>query len=216
MHTFIVKKTDLQTPEAAQVPQLLNGMAAEWHGIDCLNWPDFPYRPKVAVRMAHNGEALFLHYRVEEQTVAAVAEGDNGRVWEDSCCEFFCQPANDDYYYNLECNCVGTVLLAAGKEREGRERAPQEVLAEIGRWSSLGRKPFAEKAAPHQWELCLTVPVRCFFKHDLSSLGGQAIRANFYKCGDRLQQPHFLSFYPISLPKPDFHRPDFFGLLTFE
>ena len=216
METFVVRKTNRPTPAAVQVSQVLDEMGVEWHEIGCVNWKDFPYRPGVAVRMGHNGEALMLHYQVEEQTVAAVAESDNGRVWEDSCCEFFSQPANDQYYYNLECNCAGTVLLAAGKEREGRERAPEEVLALIDRWSSLGREPFAEKTAPRQWELCLTVPVRCFFKHGLHSLAGQTIRANFYKCGDRLQQPHFLSLFPISLPKPDFHRPDFFGLLTFE
>ncbi|MDY3247127.1 MAG: carbohydrate-binding family 9-like protein, partial [Prevotella sp.] len=30
------------------------------------------------------------------------------------------------------------------------------------------------------------------------------------------QQPHFLSWAPIQLPAPDFHRPDFFGQLLFE
>ena len=37
------------------------------------------------------------------------------------------------------------------------------------------------------------------------------MKGNVYKCGDMLPHPHFLSFFPIHLPKPDFHRPDFFG-----
>ena len=49
-----------------------------------------------------------------------------------------------------------------------------------------------------------------------SSLDGQTIKANFYKCGDELQTPHFLSWNPINIEKPDFHRPDFFGSLEFE
>jgi hypothetical protein len=42
----------------------------------------------------------------------------------------------------------------------------------------------------------------------------ETIRANFYKCGDLTAHPHFLSWNPIDLPKPDFHRPEFFGTLT--
>jgi hypothetical protein len=34
---------------------------------------------------------------------------------------------------------------------------------------------------------------------------------NLYKCGDKCDTPHFLSWSPIGLPQPDFHCPDFFG-----
>jgi len=47
-------------------------------------------------------------------------------------------------------------------------------------------------------------------------LNGKTMRANFYKCGDKLQTPHFLSWAPIDLPKPKFHCPEFFGELVFE
>ena len=42
------------------------------------------------------------------------------------------------------------------------------------------------------------------------------MKGNFYKCGDHLSVPHFLSFAPIGVPKPDFHRPEFFCTLEFE
>ena len=45
---------------------------------------------------------------------------------------------------------------------------------------------------------------------------GLKVKGNVYKCGDMLPHPHFLSFFPIDLPKPDFHRPDFFGSVEFE
>jgi hypothetical protein len=41
------------------------------------------------------------------------------------------------------------------------------------------------------------------------------MRANFYKCGDKTKRAHFLSWNPIDIAKPDFHRPDFFGEITF-
>jgi hypothetical protein len=62
----------------------------------------------------------------------------------------------------------------------------------------------------------LSIPYSTFFLHDIKTLEGQTIRANFYKCGDKLQSPHYLSWNPISLPKPNFHCPDFFGILHFE
>jgi hypothetical protein len=45
---------------------------------------------------------------------------------------------------------------------------------------------------------------------------GATLRANFYKCGDELQVPHFLSWNPIGVETPDFHRPEFFGKLVLE
>jgi hypothetical protein len=40
--------------------------------------------------------------------------------------------------------------------------------------------------------------------------------ANFYKCGDELPTPHFLSWNPIEWKEPSFHRPEQFGKLIFE
>ena len=39
---------------------------------------------------------------------------------------------------------------------------------------------------------------------------------NLYKCGYNLSHPHFLSWRPIRTEKPYFHRPEFFGEVTFE
>jgi hypothetical protein len=47
-------------------------------------------------------------------------------------------------------------------------------------------------------------------------LKGKTCRANFYKCGDDLPEPHFLSWNNIIADKPDFHLPQYFGTLTFE
>lgn len=208
---------------ASKVPELLQDVSAmldaegvQFVTIDTNNWPtDFPYTPKVEFRIAHTGESIVLNYRVSEDSVRAVA-ADDGNVWEDSCCEFFSIPANDGLYYNIECNCAGQMLIGCGPERENRERAPQDVLDTVRRWSSIGREPFEEKDAPATWQLVLVVPVSAFYNHHISSVSGLTIRANFYKCGDKLRKVHFLSWNPIDVPSPDFHRPDFFGEVEFE
>ena len=108
------------------------------------------------------------------------------------------------------------ILVGAGAERNNREHAPREVMEKVSRWSSLGRTPFEERIGECTWEVALVIPYTVFFKHRITSLDGQTIKANFYKCGDELQTPHFLSWNPINIEKPDFHRPDFFGSLEFE
>ena len=146
----------------------------------------------------------------------AVAPHDDGNVWEDSCCELFLSPVADGTYYNMECNAAGTMLIGFGPKREGRERAPQEVLDKVDRWSSLGRTPFDNIEGEQTWQLCLAVPTEAYYHHHLESFAGLQVKGNVYKCGDKLPHPHFLSLYPIDLPKPDFHRPDFFGGVVFE
>ena len=176
---------------------------------------DFPYQPSVSVSIAQTGANLLLHYRVREEEVRAVAAADNGRVWEDSCCEFFCK-FDDTGYYNIECNAAGTLLMGWGPQREGRELAPSEVLATVSRQSSLGRTPFEAQPAPDVWELQLSIPVTAFWHHRLTTFRGLRLSANIYKCGDQLTRPHFLTLFPIPIDHPDFHRPDFFQEIILE
>ena len=201
---------------AADIPSVLDKAGAKSCPISSNNWKEkYPYAPKATFRLACTDNALLIHYHVEEDTVRATA-ADNGNVWEDSCCEFFSIPAGDGVYYNIECNCAGQMLIGAGAERKNRERASQQVLDTVKRWSTLGRGPFAEQDAPPVWELVMMIPASAFFKSSITGFAGRTIRANFYKCGDKLRKPHYLSWNPIELPRPNFHCPEFFGELEFE
>ncbi len=211
-----VKKIHEAPKCAADIPALLDSHQVAFQPITTVNWAEYPYRPEAAVRIAHTDDAILLHYRVTEASVRAKYGEDHGCVWTDSCVEYFSIPGGDGVYYNLECNCIGTLLLAAGPVREGREPAPLDVLKQVDRWASLGREPFDERVGECTWEVALLVPYTVFFKHDIRSLDGKTVKANFYKCGDELQTPHFLSWNPIRIENPDFHRPDFFGSLEFE
>ena len=217
MEKLTVKKLKQHPYAAAIIPSMMDEEGVEYHVINQANWAEkYPYTPQVVFRIAYSDRAIFLHFRVKEDSIRAAAPQDNGHVWEDSCCEFFSQPADDGTYYNIECNCGGTILVGCGKGREGRTLAPQTVLDQVDRWSSLGRRPFEELKGPYDWQMAFIIPLKTFFMHDIKSLSGKTIRANFYKCGDALQKPHFLSWNPINIEKPDFHRPDFFGEITFE
>jgi hypothetical protein len=91
-----------------------------------------------------------------------------------------------------------------------------ETMALVKRWASLGREPFGQRTGQTAWELALVIPATVFSKYPIRLEEGAHLRANFYKCGDLLQTPHFLSWAPIDLPQPKFHCPEFFGEVTFE
>ena len=216
MKNLVIKKIETGAVEASTVPALFDADGIEWNAIACVNWADYPYQPEVKFRAAHTGDALLLHYQVTEASVRAVALADDGKVWEDACVEFFLSPEGNDFYYNFECNCATKLLLHGGPAGGERPTASEEILKSVKRWSSLGAEPFEERVGECTWEVALVIPVSAIFRHEIADLNGKTMRANFYKCGDKLQTPHFLSWAPIDLPKPKFHCPEFFGELVFE
>lgn len=211
-----VKKISSANIDAFALPGLFDEEKIDFTPIECVNWDAYPYKPKVNFRIAHTESAVLLHFKVREASVRARYKEDNSAVWTDSCIEFFLAPDGDGIYYNVECNCIGTILVGVGATRDGREHAPEETTKLVQRWASLGHDAFDERILDTDWEVALIIPYEVFFKHQIRSLDGKEIKANFYKCGDELQTPHFLSWKPIETEKPDFHRPDFFGVLEFE
>jgi len=99
MKKLAIKKLDLSNVNAKDIPTLLDKNEIPFENIDCVNWKaEFPYAPNVQFRMAYTSNSILLHYVVEEEHIRAVAEEDNGKVWEDACCEFFCSPVADNTY----------------------------------------------------------------------------------------------------------------------
>lgn len=216
MQQLNIKKITTEDLSVASLSAVMDQEKIEFNTVGCVNWDSYPYKPKVKFRIAHTDNAILLNYQVEEDSVRAKYGEDNGSVWTDSCVEFFVSLANDGLYYNLESNCIGTVLLGVGNDRHDRERASSDVLSGVQRWASLGRNPFEERVGHCSWELSLIVPYTVFFKHSIKSLDDATIKGNFYKCGDELKTPHYISWNLIETEKPDFHRPEFFGKLCFE
>jgi hypothetical protein len=183
--------------------------------INTLNWDNFGYRPEVRFNIAWNDKEILLKYYVREEFVKAEKTASNQQVSEDSCVELFISPIEDGIYYNFEFNAIGTILLGAGTGREERSLAPIRTINKVRRTSSYGNKPFNEKRGESLWTITIAIPLDAFFFHDLNEIKGKTFRANFYKCGDGLTRPHYLSWSPVGTKKPDFHQPVFFGILEF-
>ena len=177
-----------------------------------LNWPDdFPYCPECNVRAAWCDKGLGILNNVKGLDLRALAMSDNGSVWQDSCCEFFVSDPCDGTYYNFEMNCIGTLLVSKRKSREDCVHYTAEKLKKVKRFTSLERKQVEINDKEFSWSVGMFIPFSLIGidKHHIPT----SLKANFYKCGDLTAHTHFLSWSPIDAPKPDFHRPDFFGTL---
>jgi len=213
MKQLLIKKIDFNLKNAEELSLLFDNKNIPSHKIDTVNWETYPYCPETSFRIAHNGEAIFLNYRINESDITAVCNNDNGRIWEDSCVEFFIS-FNDESYFNIECNCIGKILIGKGSGKENRINLPESLLSSVYRWSSLGNSPVENLSG--DWEVSLIIPKKILYPELSSSFDKVEAKGNFYKCGDLLQTPHFLSWNPIHTESPNFHRPDFFGKLLFE
>jgi hypothetical protein len=211
-----VKKIELKSvyPGLTEISDIMDEQK-ERLPIDTINWKEYKYKPEVEFAIAYSDHEIFLKYYITENYFKAEKTETNQMVCEDSCVEFFVSPEDDGIYYNLEFNGIGTCLLGSGTGRENLKRANPQIVSKIRRLTSVGKNPVKEQKGKFIWTITIAVPFGVFFHHDIKELKGKTIRANFYKCGDMLTVPHYVTWNPVSTEKPDYHQPEYFGLLKF-
>lgn len=178
--------------------------------IECINWSEYPYKPSVRFHIGHNDTSLLVRYEVEEAHTKAVCTTANGPVWKDSCVELFVKEPESDFYFNFETNCIGVGLSAKRRSRTDCAHFTAEQAAPIVRRSSLPAEPIDIKDG--KWSLEVELP---FAVLDIEGTP-ERLLANLYKCGDDTDPVHFVSWSPIGVEQPDFHRPEWFGELVLE
>ena len=175
-------------------------------------WPkEAPYTPDCNGSIARTASHLAVMFHVRGLDLRATQIEDNGRSWEDSCCEFFVTDPYDGTYYNFELTCIGSLLSSKRKSRLDSVLREKEDVARVIRHSSLAHEETEISDRIFSWTVAMLIP------YDLIGIDRDnvpvSVRGNFYKCGDLTAHPHFLSWNPIGTPKPDFHRPEYFGEL---
>ena len=193
----IIKKSD--PFDWSAVPKL---------SIDHLLWSE-PVAIKAEGALCYDETGLYVRLTAVEENIRAENTGSLGVPCEDSCLEFFFSPMEgDSRYFNIELNPNGCLYLGFGSNR-------YNLLRLIGR-----NDPFSVETSrtPDGWMVTYHIPwsfIQQFFP-DFKACAGTSIRGNFYKCGDLTVHPHYFSWNPITLEKPEFHCPDHFGMLCFE
>jgi len=180
-------------------------------------WTGNGYEPRVEARLCLTDRFLYVRFDVEEKKVRARFTRFQDPVYKDSCVEFFVDafPGLRRGYLNFEANAIGTFLVAFGPDRHSRSPLRKEDLRGFKSASSVKRPLDGEIEAGH-WTLAYRIPLDLFRR-----IYGRPIRpgdrgsANFYKCGDETEYPHYGAWSPVATPSPDFHRPEFFGTIVF-
>lgn len=203
-------KKKLQGKEIASIATYMDGVKR--HSLTFTPWKDYPYKPQVDFAIAHAEDFIYLKYYVTEKNMRAVNTDPNSPVYEDSCVEFFIS-FDDTGYYNFECNSLGAFLLYFGKDLQTRKPLPKEVIEKIQTFSTLQKNV---KENTYSWTITWAIPKTTFTQHPNLKLSGQEFSANFYKCGDKLPEPHYVSWSNIGTEKPNFHTPQYFGKVVFE
>lgn len=215
MKTLFIKKLQpAKNCTLAEAAHLLETQTVT-NQIDTINWSAFSYKPQVTFRIGHTGSEIWLKLYVVEKHIRAVENRTNGDVYKDSCVEFFIA-FNDKNYYNFEFSCIGTRHLSFGPGRGNRTRISSDIVEQIEIESSLGNQPFEAKSGNFNWEIMIRIPLSCFVFDTLQTFDNTTANANFYKCGDATAEPHFVTWSPVKTENPDYHRPEYFGLVQFE
>ena len=178
--------------------------------------------PKTQAKLRYDENAIYVIFRVEDRYVKAVAKQSHGAVYNDSCAEFFFTPDKElsTTYFNLEMNCGGTMLFhfQTAPQSEPTKIASDE-LAKIKVSHSLPKLIDPEITEPTVWTISYRLPIEVIkntYPNAVQPQSGVRWRANFYKCADRTSHPHWLTWNPVQHPSPNFHLPNFFGMLEFE
>lgn len=197
--------TGLTSPEL--IATELNHLKA--HNLDQVCWVKPPQVPVVSFVIAYNENALFVRFCVRETCHRAVYTNPNDPVYKDSCVEMFIAVDNSGAYYNFEFNSLGTCLSSYGKNRHNRKMLDEQAIRTIS--SHVEWKEFLPANKIYSWELTFIITPSVLCYNQITSFTRSNFTANFYKCGDALEEPHYLAWNPVSTPVPDFHQPDFFG-----
>lgn len=187
------------------------------HQIAEATWnKDYPNQPEVHFQIVYTSESIFIHYKVREDYIKAQYIRPNEAVWEDSCVEFFISFDQKVHYYNIEMNPLGTGLVGYGTaDKDSRNRLTAVQIQQINTYTEV-----SSIKGQKLWNTILEIPFKLFTSAgtlvSADSLKGKSVHANFYKCGDGLPAPHFVSWNRIDFPTPNFHLPEFFGEISFE
>jgi len=178
------------------------------------------HRPRTQAKALYDDRYVYVIFRVEDRYVRAVAQEYHGPVWKDSCVEFFFRPGDDLSlgYFNLEVNCGGTALFHYQKvPRENVRIVDMADMQQIEIAHSMPRIVEPEIIRPTIWTIEYRIPLAVLEKYCKVAQPRRGViwRANFYKCADETSHPHWLTWSAVDNPTPDFHLPQFFGILEF-
>ncbi len=179
-----------------------------FHRLTSYHWEaPVPYRPPTYFKMGVIGDNLLATLKCYEENPRAVYINRDDPVYTDSCLEFFVAPIEGRAeYINVEMNSKGTFLCEFGKGKYDRvfmssltDKCP---LVESFKGKDINGSFWGVKVTLTREFLCEA--------YKIDDFSYTVVKANFYKCGDACETPHYIAFSPVTTLPPGFHNPECF------
>ena len=171
-------------------------------------WHETGYCPEVIFYPQMTECGFGMHIDVKEQNPKRVMTEHFQPVHLDSCVEWFVNfsPATSKYYFNFEVNANGIMNVAFRKNRRNYIPMTKEDIEQLNINTKIGTT---------YWSVEYVVPFELVEKYyyRFERKNEVEVLTNFYKCGDETLYPHYGVWKKIDSPRPDFHRPEYFGKL---
>ena len=172
--------------------------------VSCQRWKEYfePINTTFKLLKGPEGISVFMH--TDEKKLRAEHTEQNSLVCEDSCMEFFFNPnPTDVYYINFEINPKKAMYISIGNDRYNRQLITTD------------REIFTIESIPNDGDWSLKFYIPDSFLLEYFDKITDVWKGNFYKCGDLTEHTHYASWTEVETEKPDFHAPDYFGILEF-
>lgn len=190
----------------------------DWNKIPSVDL-EYSYRTpvpeiKASAKLCYDDDNLYVLLSAIEKNIRAEEMIPYGESCNDSCLEFFfCPVENDPRYFNIEFTPNKCMFLGYGSGLSDLLRLIPDYSDNIFDAKTI----YSEKG----WEIEYKIPysfIKRFFP-DFKVYSGKRMKANFYKCGDKTLQPHYLSWSKINADPYKtgftFHRTQDFGIIIF-
>ena len=183
------------------------------------------YQSPTVAKAVYNDEGLFLLFVSQDEHIVANHTKLNSEVSRDDCVELFAmpQPSKNNDYFNLEINCVGTVLMHFGpealnsKEYEARKKISRKQVGSLEIYRSVTGRTKKPRLDDKQWIIEYKIPFALLkeFAGIDRVQSGDVWRINLYRCGSLVDEVH-ASWQRVPREGRGFHQPRFFAPVRFE
>jgi len=167
---------------------------------------------KVKLELFHTKTDLLLEFDIIEKELRMESKFNNDKVYEDSCVEFFVKRCDSKEYLNFEISASSFMLVGKGDSRFDRVLFSNKEISEIKRDISI----LEVNRNNCHWRVNISINlVKWGLLNDGENIENLILKGNFYKCGDKLKEPHYLSLFSINSESPNFHVPNSFKEILF-
>jgi hypothetical protein len=181
-------------------------------------WYESGKKEQTVAKLLWDTEFLYVSFYCEDAHIFATRTKRGSNVWMDDCVEVFTapDPTRPDNYFNIEMNVNGVSLEGhhpdgVGSDSKDRWRPERLKIATTVRGTKNN-----DSDTDEYWILEAAIPLSAFahVTKRTPPEPGDKWRLNLNRLGGETNQ-QYSQWSPSSTPKPQFHSPKDFGIVTF-